>query len=102
MAPEIFPGIASNGNALLASGLTFVANTSGALESTRASGPTGSPGPIFTGGTLEFAGPNITSALPIILETQGGTFDTLTNNATLSGTISGPGSFTKTSTGTLI
>jgi outer membrane autotransporter protein len=102
MAPEIFPGIASNGNALLASGLTFVAHTSGALESTLASGPTGSPGPIFTGGTLQFAGPNITSALPIVLEAEGGTFDTLANTATLSGTINGPGALIKIGTGTLI
>jgi YVTN family beta-propeller protein/autotransporter-associated beta strand protein len=101
MAPEIFPGIASNGNALLASGLTFVAHTSGALESTLASGPTGSPGPIFTGGTLQFAGPNITSALPIIIQAEGGTIDTLSNSATLSGTISGPGALTKIGTGTL-
>jgi YVTN family beta-propeller protein/autotransporter-associated beta strand protein len=101
MMPEIFPGIAWNGNALLASGLTFVANTSGALESTLASGPTGSPGPIFTGGTLQFAGPNITSSLPITLETEGGTFDTLANNATLSGTISGAGALTKIGTGSL-
>ena len=99
--PEIFPGIASNGNALLASGLTFVANTSGALESTLASGPIGSPGPIFTGGTLQFAGPNITSSLPITVETEGGTFDTLANTATLSGPITGPGSLTKIGTGIL-
>jgi YVTN family beta-propeller protein/autotransporter-associated beta strand protein len=101
MMPEIFPGIASNGNALLASGLTFVARTSGALDSTLASGPTGSPGPIFTGGTLQFAGPNITTGLPIILQVEGGTFDTLANNATLTGTISGPGTLTKIGTGTL-
>jgi fibronectin-binding autotransporter adhesin len=100
--PEIFPGIASNGNALLASGLTFVARTSGALESTLASGPTGSPGPIFTGGTLQFAGANIASGLPIGLEDEGGTFDTLANTATLSGLIGGPGELTKIGTGTLI
>jgi hypothetical protein len=59
--------------------LTFVARTSGGLESTLASGPNGSSGPIFTGDTLQFAGANITSALPISLEAEGGTFDTLTN-----------------------
>ena len=101
MDPEIFPGISSNGNALLATGLTFVARTSGALASTLASGPTGSPGPIFTGGTLQFAGANITSALPISLQAEGGTFDTLANNATLSGSISGPGELSKIGTGTL-
>ena len=50
-------GICSNGNALLAAGLTFKANTSGALNCTLASGPTGSPGPVFTGGTLQLLAP---------------------------------------------
>ena len=63
--PELL-GICSNGNALLAAGLTFKANTSGALNCTLASGPTGSPGPVFTGGTMQFAGANIASALPIM------------------------------------
>src|SRR5258705_11104503 len=40
-----FPGICSNGNALLASGLTFKANTSGALACTLVSGAIGSAGP---------------------------------------------------------
>jgi fibronectin-binding autotransporter adhesin len=91
----------SNGNALLASGLTFVANTSGALECTLPSGPTGSPGPIFTGGTLQFAGAGISSALPIELESRGGIFDADGNNATLSGSIAGPGGLTKIGLGTL-
>ncbi len=86
---------------LLAAGLTFKAYTSGALGCTLASGPHGSPGPVFTGGTLQFAGVNIASALPIALQSQGGTFDTGGNNATLSGTISGPGGLTKIGTGTL-
>ena len=97
-----FPGICSNGNALLASGLTFIARTSGALACTLASGPTGSPGPVFTGGIMQFAGANITSALPISLQAAGGTFDTNGNNATLSGAISGPGSLTKIGAGTLM
>jgi outer membrane autotransporter protein len=97
-----FPGICSNGNALLASGLTFRANTSGALACTLASGSTGSSGPVFTGGTMQFAGTGITSALPISLQAAGGTFDTSGNNATLSGTISGPGSLTKIGAGTLV
>ncbi len=96
-----FPGICSNGNALLASGLTFVARTSGALACTLASGPTGAPGPVFTGGTMQFAGAGIASALPISLQGAGGTFDTNGNNAVLSGMISGSGSLTKIGIGTL-
>src|SRR4051812_44408081 len=68
------PDICSNGNALLATGLTFKANTAGALACTQASGPSGSPGLVFTGGTLRFAAPGITSALPIALMAAGGTF----------------------------
>ncbi|MFZ1089787.1 MAG: autotransporter-associated beta strand repeat-containing protein, partial [Xanthobacteraceae bacterium] len=98
--PE-FPGICSNGNALLAAGLTFKANTSGALACTLASGPTGSSGPVFTGGTLQIGGANIVSALPITLMSQGGTIDTNGNSATLSGAISGPGGLTKVGAGTL-
>jgi YVTN family beta-propeller protein/autotransporter-associated beta strand protein len=97
----VFPGICSNGNALLASGLTFKANTSGALACTLASGPTGSSGPVFTGGTLQIGGANIVSALPITLMSQGGTIDTNGNSATLSGAISGPGGLTKIGAGTL-
>jgi YVTN family beta-propeller protein/autotransporter-associated beta strand protein len=99
-APNLL-GICSNGNALLASGLTFKANTSGALACTLASGPTGASGPVFTGGTLQIAGANIASALPITLQSQGGTIDTNGSNATLSGTISGPGSLTKIGLGIL-
>lgn len=97
----LYPAICSNGNALLATGLTFKANTSGTLGCTLASGSSGASGPIFTGGTLQFAGANITSALPIMLMSQGGTFDTNGNNAALSGTISGPGALTKIGLGTL-
>jgi autotransporter-associated beta strand protein/YVTN family beta-propeller protein len=100
-AVPIFPGICANGNALLAAGLTFTAHTSGALACTLASGASGSPGPIFTGGTLQFAGANISSALPITLQAAGGTFDTHGNSATLSGVISGPGALTKIGAGLL-
>ena len=97
----LVPGICSNGNALLGAGLTFKANTSGALSCTLASGPTGSPGPVFTGGTLQIAGANVSSGLPITLQSQGGTVDTNGNNATLSGAISGPGGLSKIGAGTL-
>ena len=98
--PQVL-GICSNGNALLAAGLTFKANTSGALTCTLASGPTGSPGPVFTGGTLQIAGANLMSALPILLQAAGGIIDTNGNNATLSGPISGPGGLTKIGAGAL-
>ena len=94
-------GICSNGNALLGAGLTFKANTSGALSCTQASGPAGSPGPVFTGGTLQIAGADISSSLPITLQSQGGIIDTNGNNATLSGAISGPGGLSKIGAGTL-
>jgi YVTN family beta-propeller protein/autotransporter-associated beta strand protein len=93
-----YSGICSNGNALLASGLTFKANSSGALACTQTSGVSG---PVFTGGTMQFAAAGITSSLPIMLMSQGGTFDTDGNNTTLSGTISGPGGLTKIGLGTL-
>jgi YVTN family beta-propeller protein/autotransporter-associated beta strand protein len=96
-----FPGICSNGNALLASGLTFTARTSGALACTLASGPSGASGPVFTGGTLQIAGADVTSTLPITLQSQGGTIDTNGNNATLAGAVSGPGSLAKIGSGTL-
>jgi autotransporter-associated beta strand protein len=50
---------------------------------------------------MQFAGANITSALPISLQAARGTFDTNGNNATLSGAINGPGSLTKIGAGTL-
>lgn len=96
-----FPRMCSNGNALLTTGLTFRANNSGALGCTLASGATGVSGPVFTGGTLQFAVANISSSLPIMLMSQGGTFDTTGNHATLSGAIGGSGGLTKIGAGTL-
>jgi len=94
-------GICSNGNALLGAGGTFAAGTGGALACTQASGPTGSAGPVFTGGTLLIAGANVSSNLPISLQAQGGIINTNGNNATLSGAISGPGGLSKIGAGTL-
>lgn len=93
--PSALPGVCSNGNALLASGLTFVARTSGAI------GCTGAAGPTFTGGTLQIAGTTISTSLPISLQAQGGTIDTNGNIATLSGSITGPGGLTKVGAGVL-
>jgi YVTN family beta-propeller protein len=84
-------GICSNGNALLDAGLTFKANTSGAIACTLASGPTGAPGPIFTGGTLQLAGGSMAINLPVNVQSAGGTIDTLGNTVTLANTLSGPG-----------
>jgi YVTN family beta-propeller protein/autotransporter-associated beta strand protein len=89
------PGACGNGNALLTAGLTFVAKQSSALACT------GAPGPVFTGGTLQIAGADFASNLPITLQSQGGTIDTNGNSAALSGTISGPGGLTKIGAGTL-
>ena len=93
-------GICSNGNALLGTGLSFRANTGGALACTRASGP-GGAGPVFTGGTLLIAGASVSSSLPILLQSQGGIVDTNGNIAALSGAISGPGGLSKIGMGTL-
>ena len=54
----------------------------------------------MTGGTLQLAGPQITSDLPIRLDADS-TIDTRANNATLLGPISGVGGLTKTGAGTL-
>ena len=48
------------------------------------------------------AGANVSSSLPISLQSQGGIVDTNGNNATLSGAISGPGGLSKIGAGTLI
>ena len=46
-------------------------NNSGALACTLSSGATGASGPVFTGGTMLFAGAGITSAPPIIIQITG-------------------------------
>ena len=50
---------------------------------------------------MQIAGANISSSLPISLQSQGGIVDTNGNNATLSGAISGPGGLSKIGLGTL-
>ena len=50
------------------------------------------------GGTLQFLGPT-TSTRAVTLNAGGGTFSTLSTNVTLGGSISGPGSLTKTGAG---
>ncbi len=90
------PGTCVNGNALLATGATFVARTPSALQCT------GVNGPIFTGGTLQIALNGFTSSLAMTLQSAGGTVDTGTNTATLSGALSGAGGLTKIGAGTLI
>ena len=47
------------------------------------------------------AGANVSSSLPISLQSQGGIVDTNGNNATFSGAISGPGGLSKIGAGTL-
>jgi autotransporter-associated beta strand protein len=54
----------------------------------------------FNGGTLQFLA-GFTTNRPVTLNAGGGILDTNGNNATLSGTIDGPGGQTKISTGTL-
>ncbi|MDO9268513.1 MAG: autotransporter-associated beta strand repeat-containing protein [Methylobacter sp.] len=88
-------GMCGNGNAMLGSGGTFVANTAGAL------GCTGSSGPSFTGGTLRINGAGLAISTPMTLGSAGGTIDTNGNSATLSGLVSGSGGLTKSGTGTL-
>ena len=84
---------------MLKAGHTFRANNGGALGCTM-TGP--GTGPVFAGGTMQIRGASVSSSLPVFLAAQGGTIDTQANTATFSGIISGPGSLTKTGTGTLV
>ncbi|MDY6983456.1 MAG: YncE family protein, partial [Pseudomonadota bacterium] len=86
--------ICQRGDALLASGNTFVAHTGGALGCTGSSAE-------FTGGTLLVNGANQTFATPISVGTGGGTIDTNGNDATISSVISGSAALTITGGGTL-
>jgi YVTN family beta-propeller protein/autotransporter-associated beta strand protein len=88
------PGICRNGSGMLASGATFVANTSGAISCV---GSTAA----FTGGTLLVNGASLSSGVAVSLGTGGGTINTNGNSLTLSGAISGGGGLTKSGAGTL-
>jgi autotransporter-associated beta strand protein/YVTN family beta-propeller protein len=79
----------SNGNAMLATGLTFFANTAGAINCT---GNT----PTFAGGTLKIKGTGITIPQSFTLGTGGGTIDNNGNNVTFSGAFTGSGALTTT------
>jgi len=87
-------GICGNGNAMLASGGTFIANTAGALGCAGSSAA-------FTGGTLKINGTGLNIATAMTLGSAGGTIDTNGNSATISSIIGGAGSLTKSGTGTL-
>ena len=70
-----------------------------AIQSDGSLGATAGGTPI-DGGTLQFLGPT-TSTRAVTLNAGGGTFSTLSTNVTLGGSISGPGSLTKTGAGTV-
>ncbi|HWA86716.1 MAG TPA: autotransporter-associated beta strand repeat-containing protein [Opitutus sp.] len=91
----LFPGIATDGNAMLATGATFVADRAGALATT------GSAGAVFTGGTLLVNGANLSFSTPMSLGAGGGTIDTNGNNAAVTSVISGGNALTKAGSGTL-
>jgi YVTN family beta-propeller protein/autotransporter-associated beta strand protein len=86
--------ICQRGDALLASGNTFVAHTGAALGCTGASAE-------FMGGTLLVNGANLAFATPMSVGTGGGTIDTNGNDATISSVISGNAALTKVGIGTL-
>jgi YVTN family beta-propeller protein/autotransporter-associated beta strand protein len=88
------PGVCGNGNALLASGKTFL------LDSTAAFGCFGTSTPTFTGGTMVMNAAGLSISQNISLS-SGGTINTNGNPATFSGAFSGSGGLTKTGTNTL-
>jgi fibronectin-binding autotransporter adhesin len=84
----------ANGNALLASGKTFVANTAEAIGCTNNQ-------PTFAGGTLRVNGAGLTFTTPFALGTGGGAVDTNGFDATIAGPIGGGAPLAKNGTGTL-
>ncbi len=89
------PGICGNGNAMLASLATFVANTAGAFGCSGVSTPT------FGGGTVVIGGSGLTFARAMTLGSGGRTINTNGNNTTVSGAIGGSGALTKSGAGIL-
>ena len=87
--------LATNGNAMLATGATFLAKRASALDST------GSGGAVFTGGTLAMGAASLSLSTAMTLKSQGGTVDTNSNDATISSVIGGSGGLTKAGLGTL-
>ena len=83
-----------NGDALLKSGSTFVANTAGALGCTGTSAD-------FTGGTLKVNGTGLDFSTGMTLGSGGGTINTNGNDTTVSSGISGTGALVKSGSGTL-
>lgn len=94
-ADPIGAAIGANGNAMLATGKTFVAKRAEALAST------GSGGASFTGGTLLIDAPSLSLATAIAFSTGGGTINTNGNDTTISSVLSGTGAFTKSGAGAL-
>jgi len=90
-----YPGICASGDAMLAAGATFVANSVAAL------GCNGGTPPTFTGGTLRVNAAGLSFTTAMVLGAAGGTVNTNGNDATIGGVLSGTGALAKSGAGTL-
>lgn len=88
------PAICGNGNALLQTGGTFVANSVAALGCLGGN-------PAFTGGTLRLNANNLSFGSSMSLGSAGGTVNTNGQAGSITGLLSGNGRLTKTGAGTL-